>query len=372
MNATSTQTTQLFPIKNGQALATTAEAAVARAAQEVQAAMVIAKKFPRNETEAFTRIMTACKRKSLAECAVYSYPRGGVAVSGPSIRLAECLAQNWGNMDFGVVELDQRNGESQVMAYAWDLETNTRQTKIFTVKHERRVGKGENFEVKALLDPRDIYELVANSGARRLRACILGVIPGDVVDAAVDACEKTIQDKDSKMPLVDKVRTLPEFFGRFGVSITMLEKKLGHTLDTTTSKEYSELLKIYNALKDNVAKVDDFFSLEPTKPKFEDQGEGTDLGPAPRVNSPTSQPEQRAPESAPVEKAKADHLKALLPLMKSFKVSEALLLDYLRTTGKADESLSSLAEVNAVTPSAIDFLYDHWQAVVQECKKVAK
>lgn len=29
------------------------------------------------------------KRKSLAESAIYSYPRGGQRVSGPSIRLAE-------------------------------------------------------------------------------------------------------------------------------------------------------------------------------------------------------------------------------------------------------------------------------------------
>jgi phage recombination protein Bet len=118
---------------------------------------------------------------------------------------------------------------------------------------------------------------------------------------------------------------------------------------------------------------------QPSKPedlyqkwKKDDRGEGTDLGPQ-SVNSRTaqqSQPEQRAPESATAAAAKPDHLKALLPLMKSFKVSEALLLDYLRTTGKCDDSLSSLQEVNMVAPAAIDFLYEHWQTVVQECKKV--
>ncbi|BBP90994.1 hypothetical protein BsIDN1_46120 [Bacillus safensis] len=45
------------------------------------------------------------------------------------------------------------------MAYAWDLETNTRQTKIFTVKHERK-AKGA---ITKLNDPRDIYELVAKT-----------------------------------------------------------------------------------------------------------------------------------------------------------------------------------------------------------------
>ena len=39
------------------------EMMVSRQAQEVQAAMVIAKKFPRNEVESFNRIMQACKRR---------------------------------------------------------------------------------------------------------------------------------------------------------------------------------------------------------------------------------------------------------------------------------------------------------------------
>lgn len=160
---------------------TTTEMAISRQAQEVQAAMVIAKKFPRDEVQSFNRIMRACQRKTLAEQAMYEYPRGGTKVTGPSIRLAEAMAQNWGNLDYGIIELEQKNGESQVMAYAWDLETNTRQTKIFSVPHIRSTKKGN----VTLTDPRDIYELVANQGARRVRACILGVIPGDVIDSAL-------------------------------------------------------------------------------------------------------------------------------------------------------------------------------------------
>src|SRR4051812_19681604 len=76
------------------------EVAMSRAAQEVQAAMVIAKRFPRDEQKAYAKIMQACKRKSLAEQSQYAYPRGTETVSGPTIRMAEALAQNWGNIDF--------------------------------------------------------------------------------------------------------------------------------------------------------------------------------------------------------------------------------------------------------------------------------
>ncbi len=74
-----------------------------RAIAEVQAALVIAKQFPRNPIEAYDRVMNACQRPGLAQSAVYSYARGGTSVTGPSTRLAEMLAQNWGNIQYGIV-----------------------------------------------------------------------------------------------------------------------------------------------------------------------------------------------------------------------------------------------------------------------------
>ena len=43
------------------------QVAQSREAQSVQAAMVIAQKFPRDTTRAYSRIMEDCKRKTLAE-----------------------------------------------------------------------------------------------------------------------------------------------------------------------------------------------------------------------------------------------------------------------------------------------------------------
>ena len=113
------------------------EMMVNRQTQEVQGAIFMAKKFPRDEYEAIEKIRRSCQRATLAEQAIYSYPRGGQNVSGPSVRLAESLAQNWGNIDYGIIELEQKDGKSEMMAYAWDLETNTRVTKIFGVEHKR-------------------------------------------------------------------------------------------------------------------------------------------------------------------------------------------------------------------------------------------
>lgn len=240
---------------------TTTEMVTTRQAQEVQAAMVVAKRFPRDEIEAFNRIMRACQRKTLAEQSMYEYPRGGQKVTGPSIRLAEALAQNWGNIDYGIVELEQRDGESQVMAYAWDLETNTRQTKIFSVPHIRTTKKEGN---KPLTDPRDIYEMVANQGARRLRACILGVIPGDVIDSALEECERTMKT-NNKEPLIDRVRDMIRAFEPYGVTQEMIEETIGCKSEAFSENDLVRLRKIGKSLKDGMSSKEDYFKVKPAE-----------------------------------------------------------------------------------------------------------
>lgn len=227
-----------------------------RAVAEVQSAMVIAKRFPRDQNAAFGRIMKSCQRKVMAEQAMYAYPRGGQTVTGPSIRLAEALAQNWGNIDFGIIELEQRNGESTMMTYAIDLETNVKQSRVFIVKHERTTKKG----TQQLEDARDIYELTANNGARRLRACILGVLPGDVIEAAIEQCEKTLKGA-SQEPLIDRTRKMVLAFSDLGISQEMIEKRLAHKIDAIIEQELLSLRKIYQSLKDGFANRADFFDI---------------------------------------------------------------------------------------------------------------
>lgn len=232
-----------------------------REMEEVKGAIFMARQFPRNVFQSEQRILDACKRPALAETAVYQYPRGGTKVSGPSIRLAEVIAQNWGNIDFGIKELEQREGESVVMSYAWDLETNTRQTKVFTVKHSYK-SKGT---IKKLDDPRDIYEKIANDGARRLRSCILAVIPGDIIENAVRQCDETLRG-NSKGPLKDRIaNALKTFKERYKVTQEMIEIRFGYTADSFTEVDYVELIKIFNSLKDGMSKVEDWFDKNTSK-----------------------------------------------------------------------------------------------------------
>jgi hypothetical protein len=233
-----------------------ADVSAAREVQEVQAAVAIAKRYPRDEKAALDRILNACTRPGLAEAAVYQYARGGTDVTGPSIRMAEALAQNWGNLQFGIRELEQRDGESTVEAFAWDLETNTRQCKVFQVKHVRGTKQGN----KALTDPRDIYEMVANNGARRVRACILGVIPGDVIEAAMKQCETTLHAKAEVTP--ERIKGLLEKFAAYKVTKAQIEGRIQRRIDSMTAGQLVSLGKVYNSLKDGVSTVADWFETE--------------------------------------------------------------------------------------------------------------
>ena len=232
-----------------------AETKSQREATEVQAMVIMAKQFPRDQIRAMDRILNACTRQSLAEGAVYSYPKGGQNVEGPSIRLAEVLAQNWGNLDFGIRELSQSNGESVVEAYAWDLETNVRQAKVFQVPHKRFSKAGS----KTLTDPRDIYEVVANQGSRRLRACILGVIPGDVVEKAVEQCSATLQSHVDLSP--ESIKKMAGVFAGFGVSIDMIQERYQCRIEAIRPAQFLELRKIYTSIKDGMSNAADWFAV---------------------------------------------------------------------------------------------------------------
>lgn len=229
------------------------EAEEARASQEVQAALVVAMRFPRNQPRAMERILDACARQALAENALYAYARGGTEITGPSIRLAEVIAQNWQHVHFGVRELGQRSGRSTVEAFAWDLETNVREVRVFEVPHERHTRSG----VTKLTDPRDIYENNANMAARRLRACILAIIPGDVVEAAVNQCQKTLVAQADVTP--EGIKALVEAFEKIGVSHQMLFRWAQRKLDTLQPSQVVRLRSIYASIRDGMSTLDQWF-----------------------------------------------------------------------------------------------------------------
>lgn len=301
-----------------------------REASEIQAMVFMAKQFPRNQIQAADRILNACTRQTLADSAVYSYPRGGQNVEGPSIRLAEVLAQNWGNLDFGIRELSQENGVSTVEAYAWDLETNVRQAKVFQVAHKRMAKGG----TKTLTDPRDIYEMVANQGSRRLRACILSIIPGDIVEAALAQCSVTQAASVGATPeeIKETIRKLTATMGKFGITAENIQDRYQCRLEAIRPAQIVELRKIYTSLKDGMSKPADWFAIQEVK-----KSDAQDLNAmveAQPVKEVEPEPVEKAPKPTPTEEQFAALVEAVSTGMK--EVAEALE-EYALTEEQAAE-----------------------------------
>lgn len=246
---------------NGQATAMTDQA---RAVAEVQAALMIAQMNPRDPIKAMDRILNSCTRPTLAEAATYAYSRGGTSITGPTIRLAEAIAQGWGNIQYGIREISQNANVSTVAAYAWDVETNTRREVVFQVPLKRDTKKGSY----RLTDSRDIYELVANQGARRLRACILGVIPGDVVEAALNQCSVTQKAHVDMTP--EGLQRLADSFAQYGVSKAQIEKRIQRRLDAIQPAQVISLRNIFRSIREGMSTASDWF--EPVETTTSDEG----------------------------------------------------------------------------------------------------
>lgn len=269
-----------------------------RSIAEVQARMIIARANPRDPMRCMDQILQDCTRPTLAREALYQYSRGGTAISGPSIRLAESIARRWGNIASGIKEISRANGYSECVAYAWDLETGYYDERQYQVRHWRDTKQGGY----AITDERDLYELVANLGQRRKRAVLLTVIPGDVVEAAVEQCEETLRADVDLSPAA--LKRLADAFAAYGVTQQQIEKRCQCRLESIRPAQVVQLRKIYASLKDEMSEPKDWFETNAWTEVAERHAEAT------RQQQP-AQPEQpkrtreRKAEKRPTETADA-------------------------------------------------------------------
>jgi hypothetical protein len=241
-------------------------AAVTREQTEIQSAIIAAKRFPRNEQQAFLRAVKAFTRPTMAQAATYNFPRGGKSVEGPSVDCARELARIWGNVRYGLRVVSQDNDRLHIKAYALDLETNTyveAEDEFSKLIQRKDKYSGETKWIQP--DERDLRELMNRRGAIAIRNCLLQVLPSDLVDDVLRTAKKTLQaDASSGLEKnrEDVVKNLVVAFDRCGVSVLMLEQRLGNKLDVITAEEVAELRQIHQSLKEGVAKREEFFRFE--------------------------------------------------------------------------------------------------------------
>jgi hypothetical protein len=230
-----------------------------RAIAEVQAAVIMAKQFPRDITRTIAAMREATAQPTLAERAFYRFPRGGKPVTGSSIHLARELARCWGNIQFGITELrrDDVGAYSEMQAVAWDLENNTRAAAIFVVPHKRDTTDG----VVNLPDLRSVYESNANQGARRVREQIWAILPEWFVREAEDRCRKTLEDGGGRS-IAQRVADALTAFEAVGVTQARVESRTGRPAGQWTGFDLAQLSVVIRAIRNRETTVADEFPDE--------------------------------------------------------------------------------------------------------------
>ena len=227
-----------------------------RAIAQVQAAAVMARQFPRSTQAAISEMRDACGRTELAKRAFFKFPRGGESVTGASVYLARELARIWGNIDYGLNELrrDDMHGQSEMQAYAWDLQTNARSTRTFVIEHARDTKQGR----KQLTDLRDISDNNNNFGARAVREMIFATLPQWFTDMAQEVCRETLKNGGG-VPLPTRVANALAAYKRARIAPAQLAARVGAEPDAWTHEDVTDLEILFRSLQNREITRDEAF-----------------------------------------------------------------------------------------------------------------
>jgi len=218
---------------------------------DIESSIIVARKFPRNESAAYQALLHACQRTSFAEQAMYSFPRfdsdegRNVDITGPSVKLAREAARVWGNMRWGFAVIADGEDTRTIEGWAYDLQTNTRpsQQDTFTkIGYTRAAGYKP-------LNERGLRETTSRRAAFLIRNSLLQLMPADFIDDAMLEVEKTLATEAKKDPDMEKKKIIAAF-DSIGVKVADLEDYLKHSIDTASPAEIKKLRGMYKSIDD--------------------------------------------------------------------------------------------------------------------------
>ncbi len=274
----------------------TSSLAMAEAAKaNVLARFYQARTMPRDTLDVRVRVLKECERPRLAELAVYELPRGRKPdgtpnfITGPSIRLAEAFLRTWGNLHVEAPVVYEDAEKRIITVTVTDLETNATLSDGIIVEKvvERRSPKDKNDIIGQRLNSegKPVYlvranetDLLAKQNAlksKSIRTLVLRLIPGDLVDEAMERANETYR-KGVKDDPTRALARIVDAFADLNVLPSSLAEALGHPLERCTPAEIERLRGWYSAIKNGDATVDEIIA----KAKPSDAAPTTDEAPA--------------------------------------------------------------------------------------------
>lgn len=240
-----------------------------QAQDHIKAQIWLAKEFPRDEVQARRAIVEACKRPKLAKKGRYEFQRGKQMVTGMSVHAARELAGLWQHMRCGFHVINDTGDRIHIKGFALDMQRNV----YFESEDSFKTliyRKGKDGQSGAWVEPdeRDRRELINRRAAIAVRNAILQVLPGDIVEDAERLLEET-ERNSARTALRDRKTAqekLIEAFGYFHVTPEMIEHHLGHPLKELTEEELVHLRGVWNTIKDDNGRVEEFFPKKTASP----------------------------------------------------------------------------------------------------------
>lgn len=255
---------QGFGVKEIERSGETSSSAIAEQAKAaVQSRYIMAMQNPRDWMQVREAILKECQRPGFAESSRYAKPIGGSTVKGWSVRFAEAAIRCMGNTLVESSIIFEDDAKRIVRVSVTDLESNTTYpTEILIQKTVERssVKPGQvairtrtnsqgklTYIVEATED--DLLTKAAALVSKALRTNALRLIPGDILDEAEDAVAATLKAPAAADPDAFK-KKIVDGFGRLGIAAAAVAEYLGHSIDTATLDELTDLRDLGIALKD--------------------------------------------------------------------------------------------------------------------------
>lgn len=240
-------------IETGTALSENMSLAIGLTKAEIDQQIATAHAFPRSIANASKKIfeLVTIDEQAAEECN-YALPRGGKPITGPSIRLAEIIAGQWGNCRVGarVVHVDRAEKYVEAEGVFHDLETNAATTARVRRRIVDRNGKLYN----------DDMIIVTGNAACSIakRNAILAAVPKAVWRKSYEAALATI--KGDIKTLSERRDRMLKAFSAFGVKPEMIFVSLEvGGLEDIDLDHITTLTGMHAALKSGEATVEEMF-----------------------------------------------------------------------------------------------------------------
>ena len=254
---------------------TASSAVAAQAKAAVEARYLVARSMPRNMDMVRQLLLRECSRPRFAAGARYVLSFGGTRVEGPSIRLAEAALRAMTNV-LPETMITYDDAEKRIVRVSvTDLEANLTYSKDVVIEKTAEKSKlrrdevairqrTNSFDTTVYTVPISEGELVRKQGAaesKALRVLALRLLPGDILDEAMDTVLQTLAKESTDDP--DKARKqIADAFAGLGVTAADLSEYLSHDLAKSSPAEMTDLRAIFAAIRDGEAAWQDAVSLK--------------------------------------------------------------------------------------------------------------